>query len=330
MEPPIVGRDWSPVSSNKARGYCYRTSYRPSSSTHCSRGVQPAAVFAHTHVVQRELAPGGTPGSGWRPDRLIKTAFRLKSAAHGHTSRSPSSTPPKSATRAAKHGVYTGLVLNALLYGATSPGLSPRCSPPASIVFTWIGSERCVVSAAGTPATDTSVQRRTPPSTASTSHITHRQLRWLGHVAQMPPQRLFRKLLTYLLGPLRPSRWSSSADHTPRLSAKQPCVQRTGIELDSWYELAQDRSRWRAALRHLTPPDKTTLSDSDSSSALSSPSVSALSPSAPPTAPKQPSSRSCSCDVRDECASATTADSNHPSHPTHLRGQAQEGRKRSL
>jgi hypothetical protein len=57
----------------------------------------------------------------------------------------------------------------------------------------------------------------------------------------------------------------------------------TGIGLDSWYELAQGRSRWRAAApRHLTSPDKTKLSGSDSRSALPSPSFSALSPSAPP------------------------------------------------
>jgi hypothetical protein len=37
----------------------------------------------------------------------------------------------------------------------------------------------------------------------------------------------------------------------------------TGIGHDSWYELAQGRSRWRAvALRHLTSPDKTKVSGS--------------------------------------------------------------------
>jgi hypothetical protein len=32
MGPSVVGRDWSPVSSNKARGYCCRTSCRPPES----------------------------------------------------------------------------------------------------------------------------------------------------------------------------------------------------------------------------------------------------------------------------------------------------------
>jgi hypothetical protein len=33
VDPPVVGRDWSPVSSNKARGYCCRTP-----GDHCSVG----------------------------------------------------------------------------------------------------------------------------------------------------------------------------------------------------------------------------------------------------------------------------------------------------
>jgi hypothetical protein len=56
----VVTGDWSPVSSNKARGYCCRTSCRPPSPMpHCSRGVQPGGIYAH--VVHREPTPGG-PG----------------------------------------------------------------------------------------------------------------------------------------------------------------------------------------------------------------------------------------------------------------------------
>jgi hypothetical protein len=46
MGPSVVGRDWSPVSSNKARrGYCCRTSCRPSSPIAAGeRGVQPGGM----------------------------------------------------------------------------------------------------------------------------------------------------------------------------------------------------------------------------------------------------------------------------------------------
>jgi hypothetical protein len=65
MEPPVVGRDWSPVSSNKARGYCCRTSCRPPSPI-AAEACSPA-VFTCVSV-HRKPAPGG-PGSGWRQGR---------------------------------------------------------------------------------------------------------------------------------------------------------------------------------------------------------------------------------------------------------------------
>jgi hypothetical protein len=67
VDPAVVGHDWSPVFSNKARGYCCRTTdRRPLTEPHCSRGVQPGGIYMH--VVQREPTPGG-PGSGLRPGR---------------------------------------------------------------------------------------------------------------------------------------------------------------------------------------------------------------------------------------------------------------------
>jgi hypothetical protein len=46
MEPSVVGRDWSPVTSNKARGYCCRTFCRPPSDI-VAEAFSPA-VFART------------------------------------------------------------------------------------------------------------------------------------------------------------------------------------------------------------------------------------------------------------------------------------------
>ena len=54
MELSVVGRDWSPVPSNKARGCCCRTSCRPSNP----------AVFAHTlHSASRLLEIRGRAGA---------------------------------------------------------------------------------------------------------------------------------------------------------------------------------------------------------------------------------------------------------------------------
>jgi hypothetical protein len=137
-----------------------------------------------------------------------------------------------------------------------------------------------------TPATDTSATNTS--STASTSsppirsYTTHRQLRWLGHVARMPPQRLPRKLLTC---------WAPSARPVGRplltyayAEAVRKALRTTGIGLDSCLVRVGARPLALASspIRHLTSPDKTKLSGSDNSSVLSSPSVSDLSTTSQP------------------------------------------------
>jgi hypothetical protein len=74
MEPSVVGRDWSPVSSNKARGCCCRTSCRPPSPI-AAEACSPA-VFAHACCIASQL-PGvrgragaqaaGAPYASYRP-----------------------------------------------------------------------------------------------------------------------------------------------------------------------------------------------------------------------------------------------------------------------
>jgi hypothetical protein len=66
MGPSVVGCDWSPVSSNKARGYLLLSNFVSTIEPHCGRGVQPGGIYAY--VVHREPTPGG-PGSGWRRGR---------------------------------------------------------------------------------------------------------------------------------------------------------------------------------------------------------------------------------------------------------------------
>jgi hypothetical protein len=69
MGPSVVGRDWSPVSSNKARrGYCCRTSCRPSSPI-AAEACSPAVCGIYVYVVaHHEPTPGG-PGPSWYPGR---------------------------------------------------------------------------------------------------------------------------------------------------------------------------------------------------------------------------------------------------------------------
>jgi hypothetical protein len=69
LDPSLIGRDWSPVSSNKARGYCRLPSnFVSTTEPNCSRCVQPGGICVCVSVVHREPTPGG-PGSGWRRGR---------------------------------------------------------------------------------------------------------------------------------------------------------------------------------------------------------------------------------------------------------------------
>jgi hypothetical protein len=43
VDPSVVGRDWSPVSSNKARGVT-AVELQAATEPHCSRGVQPGGI----------------------------------------------------------------------------------------------------------------------------------------------------------------------------------------------------------------------------------------------------------------------------------------------
>jgi hypothetical protein len=56
-DPPVVGRDWSPVSSNKARGYCCRTT-----GEHCAP-LQPGRA-ARRYLRVRGTARTDSRGSG--------------------------------------------------------------------------------------------------------------------------------------------------------------------------------------------------------------------------------------------------------------------------
>ena len=214
---------------------------------------------------------------------------RLKSAAQqfGHLKKCVFYTTEVS--NAAKHAVYTGLVLNVLLYGSESWSLSEVLLSRIHRFHMDRVRTMCRVNRWHTRhrhiRNEYLLDRLHLQPVRS--YITHRQLRWLGHVARMPPQRLPRKLLTCWVPSARPvGRPLMTYAETVR---KALCT--AGIELGSWYEMAQDRSLWRAALRHLTSPGKTKPSGPTSGSTSSSPSVSVRPFPAPPRPSTQPQLR---------------------------------------
>ena len=70
--------------------------------------------------------------------------------------------------------------------------------------------------------------------------LVQRHLHWLGHVARMGDDRLPRQMLLGELLATRPF-------YRPKLQWRDVVlrdVQRMGLDTFSWYEVAQDHSRW--------------------------------------------------------------------------------------
>jgi hypothetical protein len=91
VKPSVVGRDWSPVSSNKARGYCCRTSCRPPRPI-VAEACSPA-VFAHTWYIASRIpeargrAGAGTASASYGSSRSgsISSSCCLSPAVFAHT-----------------------------------------------------------------------------------------------------------------------------------------------------------------------------------------------------------------------------------------------------
>ena len=96
-----------------------------------------------------------------------------------------------------------------------------------------------------------------PPLKPLRSYLARRRLRWLGHVARMPQHRLPRQLLTSWVSNPRPR--GAPLMTFGRSISKD--LQEAGVEIDGWYEVAQNRALWREVVRHLAPPDETKNND---------------------------------------------------------------------
>ena len=81
------------------------------------------------------------------------------------------------------------------------------------------------------------------------SYIDHRQLRWLGHVARMDPERLPRKFLACWCPHNRPV----GRPLLPYGESVGNALARAGITGD-WHALAIEKNTWRSEIRDLIDP----------------------------------------------------------------------------
>ena len=75
-------------------------------------------------------------------------------------------------------------------------------------------------------------------------YITTRQLRWAGHVARMPFNRLPRKMLSCWVRHKRPK---GAPRFTYGRSLKK-ALKKANIQLDNWQEAAANRAQWRKSI----------------------------------------------------------------------------------
>ena len=171
----------------------------------------------------------------------------------------------------AKHHVYTGLVLNTLLYGAQRVLVPPR-----------------VPSCASPPLPHGPSPFHVPQvPLASTAPAAEQRKRARPHSPQAPPQ-LPRSTPTSLARPRRPDGTAPPTTPAALQLGLQPALPRS--TLDDLRPLSQqgpprsghrtqrlvrdgtDRALWRTAVRHLAPPGETTNNDPHTQTATNQPS----------------------------------------------------------
>jgi len=73
------------------------------------------------------------------------------------------------------------------------------------------------------------------------TYVTRRQLRWLGHVARMPPNRLPRKMLTCWVNEKRPR----GAPEFTYGRGIYKSLKKVNLSKRDWYGKALDKCEWR-------------------------------------------------------------------------------------
>ena len=73
------------------------------------------------------------------------------------------------------------------------------------------------------------------------AYLAKRQLRWAGHVARMPNNRLPRKMLSCWVPHKRPR----GAPQMTYGRSLRKLLRKAEIPVENWHDLAQDRVKWR-------------------------------------------------------------------------------------
>ena len=143
----------------------------------------------------------------------------------------------------AKKFVYECLILAILLYGAEH-----WCLTESLFRKLRVFHARCVRAMCRVNRLHTRVYRIRTSDLLNRlslqsidSYVNRRQLRWLGHVARMEPQRLPRKMLTSWV----PSKRPRGAPNFTYGRGIYKCLRKVGLSKNDWYQKALNRLDWR-------------------------------------------------------------------------------------
>ena len=152
-----------------------------------------------------------------------------------------------SVTRAATHMVYERLVLAILLYGCECWCLTEELYSRLRVFHAQCLRVMSRVTRKHTRAHHISTQALGQELGIESIdfYVTRRQLRWAGHVARMPFERLPRRMLSSWV----PSRRPVGAPQMTYGRTLRKGLQKFDIDADKWHELAQDRVWWSETLR---------------------------------------------------------------------------------
>ena len=149
----------------------------------------------------------------------------------------------KSITLKVKKFVYLALVLTILLYGSECWSLTEKLYNRLRAFHHRCIRSMCRVTRLHTRRhliSNAELLERTDLLPID-SYISKRQLRWAGHVARMPIDRLPRKMLSCWVNNKRPR---GAPQMTYGRSLKKS-LKKAKIPSTNWHELAQDRAKWR-------------------------------------------------------------------------------------
>ena len=142
-----------------------------------------------------------------------------------------------------KKMVYIVLVLTILLYGSECWSLTEKLYNRLRAFHFRCVRSMCRVTRLHTRRyhiSNADLLRRTGLQTIDV-YLSRRQLRWAGHVARMPYNRLPRKMLSCWVHHKRPR----GAPQMTYGRSLRKLLKKAHIPVENWHELAQDRALWR-------------------------------------------------------------------------------------